>query len=334
MDFTEYKCPVCNEQFQAGEDIVVCPECGAPHHRGCYESLEHCYYEDKHSDSFSFENISNNNNEENSGDNSSAHTVVCPRCKTENPREIFYCQNCGLPLTDNDKNSGNNQQIPNYQGQYNQGNVPPINYGTGFVFDPMAGLDSNQPIADNVTAGEMAKFVGKNTQYYLRVFNRIKNFNASKYNFAAFLFSGIYFLYRKMIGLGILFSILIIGLTIGELFVQITPEYQSLLTSILNSQSDTQALYTYSLSGFSTSEKMFFYLPFLFSGIKFIIMIVCGAIANRKYYKHCTKKITSVKSAVSENINKKLESSGGVNFAFAICVAVIYIGITYIPLFM
>ena len=37
MEFTEYKCPVCGEQFKKGDDIVVCPECGAPHHRECYE---------------------------------------------------------------------------------------------------------------------------------------------------------------------------------------------------------------------------------------------------------------------------------------------------------
>ena len=47
MEFTQYKCPVCNEQFKSGDDIVVCPECGAPHHRECYEKNEHCFYADK-----------------------------------------------------------------------------------------------------------------------------------------------------------------------------------------------------------------------------------------------------------------------------------------------
>lgn len=37
MEFTEYKCPVCDKQFKKGDDVVVCPECGAPHHRECYE---------------------------------------------------------------------------------------------------------------------------------------------------------------------------------------------------------------------------------------------------------------------------------------------------------
>lgn len=48
MDFYKYKCPVCNKQFKEGDDIVVCPECGTPHHRECYEQEEHCFYQDKH----------------------------------------------------------------------------------------------------------------------------------------------------------------------------------------------------------------------------------------------------------------------------------------------
>ena len=57
MDFYKYKCPVCNKQFKEGDDIVVCPECGTPHHRECYEQEEHCFYQDKHSQNFSFEMI-------------------------------------------------------------------------------------------------------------------------------------------------------------------------------------------------------------------------------------------------------------------------------------
>ncbi len=42
MDYKGYECPVCHEQFQDGEDIVVCPECGTPHHRACYEENGAC----------------------------------------------------------------------------------------------------------------------------------------------------------------------------------------------------------------------------------------------------------------------------------------------------
>lgn len=37
MDYTGKKCPICSEKFKADDDIVVCPKCGAPYHRSCYE---------------------------------------------------------------------------------------------------------------------------------------------------------------------------------------------------------------------------------------------------------------------------------------------------------
>ena len=75
MEFTQYKCPVCKKQFVSGDDIVVCPECGAPHHRECYEQNGKCFFEDKHSEDFSFENYSAVHGEKDSADN------LCPVCK-------------------------------------------------------------------------------------------------------------------------------------------------------------------------------------------------------------------------------------------------------------
>lgn len=55
MDFKNYFCPVCNNKFTEDDDVVVCPECGTPHHRDCYFSNGGCFNSDKHN---SDENIS------------------------------------------------------------------------------------------------------------------------------------------------------------------------------------------------------------------------------------------------------------------------------------
>ena len=47
MNYQGVCCPVCGKPFQEGDDIVVCPECGAPHHRECYKSLGHCALQDQ-----------------------------------------------------------------------------------------------------------------------------------------------------------------------------------------------------------------------------------------------------------------------------------------------
>lgn len=48
MKYTNYKCPICSNQFTEEDDVVVCPECGTPHHRECYIQNGACANSDKH----------------------------------------------------------------------------------------------------------------------------------------------------------------------------------------------------------------------------------------------------------------------------------------------
>ncbi len=48
MDFKKFHCPVCNKNFTENDDVVVCPECGTPHHRECYKITGKCFNENSH----------------------------------------------------------------------------------------------------------------------------------------------------------------------------------------------------------------------------------------------------------------------------------------------
>ncbi len=48
MKYTNFKCSVCKKTFNEDDDVVVCPECGTPHHRECYIENGKCFNEDKH----------------------------------------------------------------------------------------------------------------------------------------------------------------------------------------------------------------------------------------------------------------------------------------------
>lgn len=50
--YTNQVCPVCNKDFSADDDIVVCPLCGTPHHRECYKKNGECGNYDKHNKGF------------------------------------------------------------------------------------------------------------------------------------------------------------------------------------------------------------------------------------------------------------------------------------------
>ena len=244
MEFTEYKCPVCDKQFKKGDDIVVCRECGAPHHRKCYKKEGHCHFADKHGADFSFEKEQLEEAEQQAEQDAKDGVVLCKRCGAENPKEMFYCCSCGAPLYGDDKNNPNFQQNqnngqPNPNFNQNQG-MPPFGVPFGqanpqmaAAFDPMAGMKSDEPLVDDITAGEAAKFIGKNTPYYLRVFSFINKFKKSRFNFSAFILSGIYFLYRKMYGLGVLFSALVLGSMVGSAYISSLPAWKSIYTGIV-----------------------------------------------------------------------------------------------------
>lgn len=337
MDFTKYTCPVCGETFQNGDDVVVCPECGAPHHRECYEKADHCFYLDKHAKEFSFESL---HPSEGSGSTEQQgfedfETIMCPVCFHKNPTGSKTCSRCGSDLSmeqqdprpqpGQDRKGGQQQQFP--------GGIP-FGFGTAGVpdFDPLAGLDSKEPLGDNVTAGEAAKFTGKNTPYFSLVFQRLNKHNNSKFSFVAFIFAGIYFLYRKMYGIGLAFALLLIASNVLSTFVMMTPEWSACIREITElaasgtaGSADLGALF---------GKMLFAYLPVILYAVRYILMIISGFTANRLYYKHTVKTINRIKEenagATADELNKKLEESGGVNLPLALSFGITSLIIGYV----
>lgn len=348
MEFTEYKCPVCDKQFKKGDDVVVCPECGAPHHRECYEQEGHCHFADRHSDDFSYEKEQQEEAEQQAEQDAKDGIVLCKHCGTENPKEMFYCSNCGAPLYGEDANNPNFQQNPdngqpNPNFNQNQG-MPPFGVPFGqanpqqmaAAFDPMAGMKSDEPLVDDITAGEAAKFIGKNTPYYLRVFSFINRFKKSRFNFTAFILSGVYFLYRKMYGLGVLFSVLVLGSMVGAAYITSLPEWVSIYNSIAQAQSSGsgQILSLNNSFGLSSNEFLFFISPLIVNAISLIVMIISGLIANKCYFNHSVKKIKKIKSTTDKDlVNEALETKGGVNLPLAISIGLALLIVNYLPMF-
>ena len=348
MDFFKYKCPVCDEQFKKGDDIVVCPECGTPHHRECYDEKGKCFYDDKHSEDFSFDEVLNENNENESvenDENQNNENVICPACGSENHKTMFFCTKCGYPINTQDKNKQDNNNSENADKNTDQnfppfgmpfdGNVQQIN----MVFDPMAGLKNEDNIGENVTAGECAKFVGKNTPYFLRVFNNIKKFSNSRFNFSAAIFSGTYFLYRKMYLIGCIITAIVLALNVFSTFIMLTPAFAE-ITAVVEENAvnySTMSLYTFDMNshlfdGLSQADKLLYFAPSALIFLDYIIMFTCGFTANRLYYKHCIKKVNKIKNNTDKaDLNQALESKGGVNIAIAICVELAFLIITELP---
>lgn len=338
MEFTQFTCPVCEKRFVNGDDVVVCPECGTPHHRECYEQEGHCFNEDKHAQGFYFEAAQADNAEAEDGN---SDTILCPNCKEENEKTDFFCRKCGYPLGAQDRQTNQGQE-QNRQNQSQQGTpfgfggagMPPFN-------DPMAGLHNDEEVAENVKAGEAAKFIGKSTQYYLPVFKRLQTQNSGRFCFSAFVFSGAYFIYRKMYAVGIIITLLMIGLTVGSTYLSLCDGWREVYRSMLEASANFSLLNRASADSammqFSGADWTKALIISGMSVIRFVIMIVCGFTANRVYYRHCTKTINEIKqNEAPADVNKVLEARGGVNMPMAISFfasfAVIYEICNYITL--
>ncbi len=333
MEFTQYKCPVCNKSFEKGDDIVVCPECGAPHHRSCYELENKCFYEAEHAEGFSFEQEqkSGGEAEENSdgGEKASVGTR-CPRCGTDNEPGALFCNHCGLPLMQNGAEAG---EAPEREDQTGRANPFGFDSSQNPFFDPMAGLKPDEELSPGIKVSETAKFVGKRTQYFLLVFKRIKDFGRSRFNFASFLLPGVYLLYRKMTVPGLIISLLLIACNILSAYIYMTPAWSTCYNDLL---SYVRSGGTLSIgSGIElTAEMMFVYLPVMLTGIRYVFMILCGLLTNRFYFRHCRKKIETIKNEEKENINEKLERAGGVNLGLAISLGAATLIVGYVCNFM
>ena len=116
-----------------------------------------------------------------------AEGKICPRCGKKNARESLFCDQCGQLLSGGaskgaSPNGGyspygtpnpnaspyQNPGVPNSPPYQNPG-APNAPYSGPypFAFDPMGGVRPEEPLGDGVTAGDAAKFVQTNPQYYI-----------------------------------------------------------------------------------------------------------------------------------------------------------------------
>ncbi|MCH5202638.1 MAG: DUF2628 domain-containing protein [Oscillospiraceae bacterium] len=347
MDFIGYSCPVCDKNFHADDDIVVCPVCGTPHHRDCYEKNGECINADKHSQGYNFETDAD---EKSAPDGA----IKCKQCGHLNPEGCFFCSQCRAPLE-------NRQNANTYQGGSPFGGAPfggtPFGGGNpnggnpfggnmgGFntvQFDPMAGVSPDAEFDEGAKAGEVAKYVKQNTTYFMQVFNKIKNFGKSKFSFAGLFFGGGYLLYRKQYVIGTIITVIMAACLIFSTYGNFT-----VLNNILNDiYSDTSIKLTsytqlFSLVGekinlLDMQSYVIVMATFVCEIIFYGLYLFCGFNANRLYYKHCCKQVNKIKTNATSDTesDNQLQTKGGVNTALGFSLLAVLLLINFVPQFI
>ena len=90
--YTGNHCPVCEQAFTDEDDIVVCPDCGTPYHRACWQKVGACMHKSEHAAGFEWQPEFGPDAEK------AAHEATCPNCGTHNQPGAAQCSHCGCPL--------------------------------------------------------------------------------------------------------------------------------------------------------------------------------------------------------------------------------------------
>ena len=187
QNFLGNPCPYCGKNFESGDDIVVCPECGTPHHRDCYKEHSACANEEKHSENFEWKGaVLHHNHKPQPEVSVSSDPVICENCGTENTGNSRYCLSCGAPLQEEVHKSARDVSFEEFQKERER------------IFTESFSVDF-----EGVSPKEAAVFVRSNVGYFLPRFAAFSKGAKFDTNFSAFIFSYFYLFYRKMYGLGI-----------------------------------------------------------------------------------------------------------------------------------
>lgn len=291
------KCPICQKPFEQNDDVVVCPECGAPYHRACYEKEHQCVFADKHAAGFVWKpDPAATQAAENGYKDPSRFSdpqVSCPVCGSPNPATGLFCENCGSPL--NGASSRQSGTVPPpFTGGFGDGTNGMPNPFDSFQMGgiPAALRVDPQEELEGIKASDWANFLGKNASFYLTNFKGMKmTGRKTSASFSAFFFGPFYFIYRKMWGLG--FGLLAIDALLRiPLFLQLMVSAKHPMVHGLTMQALEPWLLVTSL-------------------LNLALMFAQGVFALYFYRKHGANRITAILSSNAPNPSELLAKSGG-----------------------
>ena len=292
-------CVACKAYLFEDDDVVYCPVCGAPHHRDCYNKLNHCALEELHGTAEEYDGSKT----EEGAENSQAHTqgeaesyTTCRMCGEKYDKGLPKCPKCSAPDFSR-------------MGSFAQ-------------FDFLGGVPGDLEIEDGVTANEAKKFVMSNTHRYIPKFARLHKKKRISWNWIAFLLPGPWMFSRKMYKNGIIASMLTVISTL--LTIPLINSLYGLGLPQMQSYMEMFRWITEKLPEINTSVIA---VAFLGSAINIGVQIISAMYGDYIYKKHTVSSIKTIK-ADSQDVDSDFRKKGGVNFIWFFISAML---IQYIP---
>ena len=179
--YTGNHCPVCEQAFTDEDDIVVCPDCGTPYHRACWQKVGACMHKSEHAAGFEWQPEFGPEAEK------AAHEATCPNCGTHNQPGAAQCSHCGCPLPKDDgprpDPKDEDAQVPIYARDPSTVHKPDNSRTTPgpridtYTADDNGGICRREigpeDTIDGIKAKDWAAYVGRSPMYYLMQFFRM-----------------------------------------------------------------------------------------------------------------------------------------------------------------
>lgn len=279
-------CPVCKARLFDDDDIVVCPICGAPHHRDCYNYEGHCHFESAHG---------------------TPEQWTPPEPEPEPQEELHvHCKYCGVPMPeelDVCPHCGRSQSGPHYNSAPFEPGGAPYGDSNGYrnpYEQQFAAIDPKESIDEGVTAGDVLNFVGPSGLRYLNVFRKqTQKKSRIGWNWAAFLMPDIWLFSRKMFALAFPLAAVRTALS-AMLYIIISPFFM------------TASSY-YDIAAAMSERELFVLLMF---GLCSVCMnVFFGIFGDFFYREHSFKKIRALKEQ-NKISRAEMTAEGSVNILY------------------
>ena len=221
MRYENVNCTACGELFTAADDVVVCPVCGAPHHRDCWQRTGCCAMQNEHENGYTWVFPANAQKtdpeparapearpEQDGIKLRNGEAVVeCPHCGSPNYGNDIYCLRCGARL---DGQTPEREQPPmggaeDYRQDMNQ--FREIRYD----FDRFGGI-SPDAMVDGIPCAEYSDYVGGSRPgRIIRKVSTMERYGRKlSWSWSALLLGPLWFFWRRMKKEGLIISIVLL----------------------------------------------------------------------------------------------------------------------------
>ncbi len=316
------QCPVCGKPFQETDDIVVCPQCGAPHHRECWKQEGHCHFESSHGTGQQWKRPEPSpaspagtpatDPAGPSANTSAAGGKTCPYCGYSNTQYAEFCSRCGREIPSADWNSQPSSASPpvgpgvsppgSAYGEYAPFHMPTV--------DPYGGVSPQETI-EEIPAEEWLSYVTVNTTYYLPRFKHISQGKKASWNWPAFLITPYWLMYRK----NYLAGALVLLFTVLKTFVQNVVFYRFLITDTITTSADY--FNAFQAAFMDESKQPFITIMLLLMLAEIALRVLFGLFGNYIYYQTALRRIQQLRWKNPDTYRAQLAPAGGVSFVFA-----------------